>query len=115
MPQGSVLGPLLFCLYINDLLLYIQNPNVCCELFADDSSLHSSADDVQTLESDLQYELNNVVKWSTENKMVLNPQKTKSMVITSRQKHQRAPLQMNLVIDSTSVEQVDSLCPWRHS
>jgi hypothetical protein len=107
-PQGSVLGPLLFCLYINDLPLYIQNPNVCCELFADDSSLHSSAGDVQTLESDLQSELNNVVKWSTENKMVLNPQKTKSMVITSRQKHQRAPLQMNLVIDSTSVEQVDS-------
>ena len=37
-PQGSVLGPILFSLYINDLPLYIET---LCELFADDTSLHS--------------------------------------------------------------------------
>ena len=107
-PQGSVLGPLLFCLYINDMPLYIQNPNVCCELFADDGSLHSSSNSVENLEVILQSELNNVVRWSLDNHMILNPQKTKSMVITSRQKHQRAPLHINLSIGSASIDQVDS-------
>jgi hypothetical protein len=40
--------------------------------------------------------------------MILNPQKTKSMVITSRQKHQRAPLHINLSIGSANIDQVDS-------
>ena len=41
-PQGSVLGPLLFRIYINDLPLSISSTEVDCDMFADDSSLPAS-------------------------------------------------------------------------
>ena len=40
MPQGSLLGPLLLYLFINDLPPDITNTEVDCELFADDNSIH---------------------------------------------------------------------------
>jgi hypothetical protein len=104
-PQGSILGPLLFCLYINDLPLYIDK-NVVCEMFADDSSLHTTSPDIKTVQDNLQTALSAVDKWCSTNKMVVHPKKTKSMVITSRQKHQRLPLKLNLCIGTDNVEQV---------
>jgi hypothetical protein len=105
-PQGSILGPLLFCIFINDLPLHIQNPHVYCEMFADDSSLHSTSPSIDNLRASLQAELSNVCKWSSSNKMVIHPSKTKSMIITSRQKHQKAPLHLNLILNLHPVEQV---------
>jgi hypothetical protein len=104
-PQGSILGPLLFGLFINDLPMAMKN-RVLCDMFADDSSLHSTSPDIQTLQNDLQDGLSHVLAWCASNKMVIHPKKTKSMVITSRQKHQRSPLQLNLKIGSEVVEQV---------
>jgi hypothetical protein len=106
-PQGSILGPLLFCIFINDLPLLVGN-KVLCEMFADDSSLHSTSLDINSLQSNLQTGLTNVEKWCAANKMVIHLKKTKSMVITSRQKHQRSPLLLNLSIGSESVEQVNT-------
>lgn len=84
-PQGSVLGPLLFSLYINDLPLHVSIP---CKLFADDSSLHSSSINLTHLASSLQKGANELQDWTELNHMALNPNKTTCMLITNRQKRQ---------------------------
>ena len=106
-PQGSVLGPLLFSLYINDLPLYINNAT--CELFADDTSIHSSHSQLTQLSINLQENVNQIVDWSELNHMSLNPNKTKYMVVASRQKRQAQHTHMPpIYIASSKIDEVDS-------
>ena len=74
-PQGSVLGPFLFSLYINDLPLYIFE--ALCELFADDTTIHTSHSNLSQLERSMQNNVNHLVQWTKLNHMSLNEQKTK--------------------------------------
>lgn len=105
-PQGSVLGPVLFCLYINDLALFINNSSVECHLLADDTALQTSNSDTNTVELSLQEALNDASSWCKNNRMVLNPSKSKSMLITTRQKHQLSPLSINLSVNGNNICQV---------
>ena len=84
-PQGSVLGPILFSLYISDLSLYIT---ALCELFADDTSLHNHHTDLNILHTSLQNCIDKLIDWTEMNHMVLHPDKIKFMLITTRQKRQ---------------------------
>ena len=74
MPHGSVLEPLLFLLYIND----IQKPSDVLDfhLFADDSSLFYSAKSLSELESTVTRQLSDVHKWLCANKLSLNIEKS---------------------------------------
>lgn len=105
-PQGSVLGPLLFNIYINDLPLCITPPEVSCDMFADDSSLVTSGTDLQRINDKLQLSLTEVSHWCSNNRMLLNPEKTKCMIITTRQKHQRQLLTLNLSVEDQVIQQV---------
>ena len=105
-PQGSILGPLLFCIYINDLPLHLKNNKVLFDLFADDSSLHCYDKNVHIVQTQLQDSINDISDWCELNRMAIHPQKTKSMVLATRQKHQLRPLQLNLVLNSNNIEQV---------
>ena len=84
-PQGSILGPLLFLIFINDLPLVLQN-YVVVDLFADDTTFYDFQFDITQLETNLQHALNLLRIWCRQNGMVLNTDKTKVMLITSRQK-----------------------------
>ena len=105
-PQGSILGPLLFCIFINDLPLCLSEPNVSCDLFADDTSLHCNASTLTKVQHCLQISLNDVSKWCQDNFMLLHPGKTKSMIITTRQKHQVNRSALKLSLNNTIIEQV---------
>lgn len=86
-PQGSILGPLLFLLFINDLPLYIKDINV--ELYADDTTLFDIQNSLTDIEWNLQEALNKMNIWCKCNGMVINIDKTKLMLITTSQKRQR--------------------------
>ena len=83
-PQGSILGPLLFLLFINDLPLYTNN--VLTDMYADDTTLYFIHKSLEAIERNLQTALNELNIWCKNNGMVLNTAKTKVMLITTKQK-----------------------------
>ena len=83
-PQGSVLGPLLFLIYINDI-------SYCSDkfqfyLFADDTNLLYADKNLNSLESIVNQELENVYNWLTSNKLTLNIKKSNYVIFHPYQK-----------------------------
>ena len=106
-PQGSVLGPLLFSLFINDLPLHLSDKKVVCTMFADDTTLFTSGNSTDTVANTLQNSLNELSCWCLSNHMVLNPSKTKYMAISTRQKHQLHPLSFSLYLGEIPIQRVN--------
>ena len=105
-PQGSILGPLLFSIYINDLPLFIK---ILCELFADDTTLHTHHRNLNVVIDTLQKTIERLLLWSELNHMCLHPNKTKYMIITSRQKRQNIPISLpQLHIGNDILEEVET-------
>ena len=94
-PQGSILGPLLFLVYINDLTEYLRC-NV--KLFADDTSLFTVVQDSNSAASDMNQDLELISQWAHDWRMSFNPDPQKQAVelIFSRKK-------MNFIIQKLSL------------
>lgn len=88
-PQGSILGPLLFLIFINDLPLVLSKKVSSIDMYADDTTVYDIQDDLETLRSNLQESLSVLHKWCQQNGMLLNTDKTKVMLISTRQKRIR--------------------------
>ncbi|CAB4017860.1 Hypothetical predicted protein [Paramuricea clavata] len=84
-PQGAILSPLLFCIYTNDLLTVTQS----CDLnsFVDDSkiSLSFSVKEVSDAKHKLETDLRLVAEWCCKNSLLINPEKTKFLLVGTRQ------------------------------
>ena len=76
-PQGSVLGPLLFLIYINDLTNGISS-NI--KLFADDASLFIKVTDIEAAQETLVSDLSKITTWANQWKMKFNPDISKQAV-----------------------------------
>jgi len=78
-PQGSILGPLLFNIFLNDLLLCELESDLCN--FADDNTLYAAGKTVQGVKSLLEIDITNVLKWFEINSMAANPAKFQIMFL----------------------------------
>ena len=83
-PQGTILGPLLFLLYINDLPNCLSHSQP--RMFADDTHLTYADNDIAKIELNLTNDLESIREWLIVNKLTLNMSKTEFMVIGSRQR-----------------------------
>ena len=104
-PQGSVLGPLLFILYINDL------PNISdtfkSVLFADDTTLIFSNTSILELKNNIQFNINKLYDWLNVNKLSLNISKTNVLLFNIRNKNRN--INMDLNINNIKVKQVSEI------
>ena len=82
-PQGSILGPLLFLCYVNDMPMSVK-----CKLllYADDSTLIISGSDPKVIADTLSFELNSCRQWLIDNKLSLHLGKTESILFGSKRK-----------------------------
>ena len=81
-PQGSVLGPLLFNIYINDLFFFIQNSDICN--YADDTTIYSCDRSLDNITHTLENDCNVALKWFADNFMKLNADKCHLLVLGQR-------------------------------
>ena len=100
-PQGSILGPILFNIFLNDLLSTLK----LCDLFnfVDDNTISATADNIDNLLLTLKHELELAVKWFTKNKMIVNPDKFQAMILqNSRDSKNYEPVKLE--IESAKIE-----------
>ena len=100
-PQGSILGPLLFLLFINDLP---DSTSLYVKLYADDTFLCAQDKDFDTLERNVNIELDKVFTWLASNKLTLNISKSKYMILSKK----RVVPQLNININGTALDSCDS-------
>ena len=104
-PQGSILGPLLFSLYINDLPEYLESTSV--SLYADDTALYCGSDTYLDIILNLRIELETVHQWLLLNKLTLNVKKTKFLIYGSKNKLKQVT-QLPLHINNEEIERVET-------
>ena len=80
-PQGSLLGPLLFNIFLNDLNFAGQISSL--RLYADDTTTYACDRDIITLEISLNQDLNILVTWFSQNYLIVNSINTQGMVLGS--------------------------------
>ena len=104
-PQGSVLGPILFVLYTQPLSKIIQHHSLYHHSFSDDNQLYISANlaQLQEIIRTSQSCISDVQAWMHNNKLQLNPDKTEMILITSKHNQKSLSLPFSVDLNGTSI------------
>ena len=101
-PQGSILGPLLFLLYINDI---VESINSSIRLFADDTTLYIIVDNPLHAANQLNSDLSKIHQWATKWLVTFNPSKSESIIFSRKRNKPNHP---NVVMDQQPIQEVNS-------
>ena len=104
-PQGSILGPLLFLVYVNDLCNV--SSIVECLLYADDTSLYVTGSNINEMIQCMNNELERIVQWLNVNKLTLNVQKTEFIVFAPGRKD--VETSENVIVNGNMIERVNEI------
>ena len=102
-PHGSILSVTLFSLKINNIVKYL-NPGVDCSLYVDDFLICHRSKNMNTIERQLQLNLNKIQRWATENGFKFSKSKTVCMHFCHLRKAHNDPV---LTLDRTPIPVVD--------
>ena len=102
-PQGTVLGPILFLIYVNDLSAFVKD--VFITMYADDSSIVATGNSVAEASSNLNISLNKISQWFTRNRLLINASKSNVMVIGIRNTTNHAQ-ELNIKFDNNILQKV---------
>ncbi len=108
-PQGSILGPLLFIVFINNLPMSITNSNV--DIYADDSTATATATTTEEVSVQLNQDATEIKTWSSYNHMAANTSKMKVTLVTNWQKRLSLPAdqqKLSIQIGSENLQNVES-------
>ncbi len=108
-PQGSILGPLLFVLFVNDIPLHLSKCD--SDLYADDTSVYTVGSSSVEIQERLQTDMDSMSKWCLCNDLCINVNKTKSMLITTRRKRSQNCIDisdLNILINGEVVPSCES-------
>jgi ribonuclease P/MRP protein subunit RPP40 len=102
-PQGSILGPLLFLIFINDIVDELENPMF---LFADDATLMTFFKDIDVACASINRDLDRLSRWAEIWRVTFNLLKTVFMIL-SKKLHIHRP---RIIMNNTELKQVDEEC-----
>ena len=104
-PQESILGPVLFDIFLNDISLMLNDPHL--RNFADDNTVSAVGETIQGLVDVMQHKAESAINWMEENDMIANPDKFKTIIIT-KDRQQTENYELNFkgkgIFSSTKVD-----------
>lgn len=121
-PQGSVLGPILFVVYINDLSDCLKNMDISMINYADDTSIIVQGSNMDELCEKGQKAFTSLMQWFTMNKLIVNKEKTDLIIFRSKRSQVEVPENItfsNAVININKHTKVlgihlDEFISWNH-
>lgn len=108
-PQGLVLEPLLFIIFVPDLPNSVSQSTA--DIYTDDTTLSTSAvvSNLPAIQQRLQDDINRIADWTSDNKIVINASKTKSLLAIGKRLEKKAPdTNLKLTYNQSEIEQITS-------
>ena len=108
-PQGSVLGPILFLSYVNEINQHVHI-GAACNLYADDTLVYCFANNVDTLRECTNDSIACIKQWYDKNKLVINTAKSNVMVVSIKQCHVLSgATNIDVRLGNENIKQIDCI------